>query len=410
MFKTLYLGQDLVNRSKVKTPLGDKIKKADDFYGDSLVFPVNYGLNWGIAPTLTASTPTPVSGKFKKWVLSDTKQMYGKLTLDNLSMKRASKDVGAYLRLKAKETSEIVDNMKMQRLGHQVWGSGNAVLARVESVTGGGSSAVTAIVLTNYKDAVHFDSGDKQTIRVASGAITGLRTGVYTVTKVNRYNSSGKAELTVAETVATVAGDRAQANDYIFNSGFYDTTLGTNALMGIQAWIPTSDPSSDTFFGVDRTSDMQMLAGWRGTWEGSIRASAERLASIMGQYFDTDFSALWLSNYRWWQLKEELSAEGRFYIDETKSMEFGTAAMRMITPSGSVVVVADPYAPNDAGYFLRHDDITIHSTGPLIHLADEDLEALRMADADGLEMRYRSAAELRVGRPFLHGNFAISST
>lgn len=414
MFKTVYQGRDLTNFSKRKTPLGDKVSKKDDFYGDNLTIPFNGGLNWGISPTLSSTTdPTPTAGGFKKWVLTDTKQLYGRLTLDNLSMMRGSRDIGAFLKLKAKETEEILANMKMQRLGHQLWGDGSGALAQVVSVTG--ADPVTAITL-NFNDAVHFDgfqgasSTGKQHIYFAtnanklSGGTKDSTTTYYRVDKVNRYNSSGNAVLTVTRVAGSVTGDPA-ATDWIYNYKFYG-----EAPKGIGAWIPATDPSATTFFGMDRSDEPQMKAGWRGTWEGSIQASAERLVSVMSPYLDVEFSAMWLSAYRWWQLKEELTAQGRFYIDETKSLEFGTSALRMIFPNGSVPVMCDPYCPNDTGWLLRHSDIEVHSTGPLIHLADEDLSQLRLSDADGVEIRYRSAAEYAVPRPIHSGRFPISGS
>lgn len=413
MFKTIYVGKDLTNFSKRKTPLGDKVKKLDDIYGASLVIPFNGGLNWGISPTLSSTTdPLPASGSFKKWTISDTVQLYGRLTLDNLGMMRSKKDIGAFMQMRVKETEEILANMKMQRLGHQLWGDGSGALAQVVSVTG--ANPVTVITVA-FTDAVHFDgflgasATGKQRINFATNA-NKLSGGVkeagnyYTIEKVNRYTSTGTCTLTVTRQAGTATGDPA-ATDWIYNYGFYGL-----APKGIGAWIPSTDPSATTFFGMDRSDEPQMKAGWRGTWEGSIQASAERLVSVMAPYFDPEFSALWLSNYRWWQLKEELTAQGRFYVDQTKSMEFGTSALRMNTPSGDIPVLCDPYCPSDTGWLLRHEDIEVHSTGPLIHLADEDLTALRLSDADGLEVRFRSAAEYAIPRPFMNGRFPISST
>lgn len=414
MFKTIYSGRDLTNFSKRKTPLGDKVAKKDDVYGNGLELPFNGGLNWGISPSLDSTTnPTPTAGSFKKWTITDTKQLYGRLTLDNLSMMRSKKDIGAWLQMRAKETEEILANMKMQRLGHQLWGDGSGALAQVVSVTG--ANPVTEITLA-FSDAVHFDGftgvggTGKQLIYFAtnanklSGGTKETTVNYYRVDKVNRYNSNGQAVLTVTRQGGTAAGDPA-ATDWIYNYKFYG-----QAPSGIGAWIPASDPSATTFFGMDRSDEPQMKAGWRGTWEGTIQDSAEKLVAVMGPYFDPEFSALWISAYRWWQLKQELTAQGRFYIDETKSLEFGTSALRMVTPGGSIPVLSDPYCPNDAGFLLRHNDIEVHSTGPLIHLADEDLEALRLSDADGLEIRFRSAAEYAIPRPFRSGRFPIQGS
>lgn len=406
-FKTIYKG-DLTNRSKRKTPLGQKIKKLDDFYGESLTLFHNFGLNHGIYPTLSATLPTAVSGKVAKWIIPETADLYGRLTLDNPSMMRASKDIGSYIRIKAKEVDGILSNLRMQRLGTHLWADGAGDLARIESVTG--SNPVTAITLTNYQDAVKFEGGGKQKLHFATTRTGGTlkvdgaaTTWVFQVDKINRYNSSGKAVLTVSLVAGTGATTQIAANDYIYNYGQYDT-----GPKGIGAWIPSADPSATTFFNMDRTVEMQMRSGWRGTWEGNIADTAKRLASVMSPYMDPEFSNMWLSEYRWYQLEQELTAQGRFYVDETKSKEFGTSALRMVTPAGSVSIMCDPFCPNDSLFLLKHDDIEIHSTGPLIHMCDEDLEALRLSDADGVEIRYRSLAQVAIPNPFGCGRAPIT--
>lgn len=406
-FKTIYKG-DLTNRSKRKTPLGSKVKKVDDFYGESLTLFMNWGLNHGIHPTLSATLPSAVSGKVNKWIIPETADLYGRLTLDNPSMMRASKDIGSFIRIKAKEVDGILSNLRMQRLGTHLWADGAGDLAQIESVTG--SNPITAMTLTSYQDAVKFEGGGKQRISVATTRtggtlkVDGVSTvWIYKIDKVDRYNSLGKTVLTVSLVAGTGATTQPAAADYIYNYGQYDT-----GPKGIGAWIPAATPSATTFFNMDRSVEPQMFAGWRGTWEGNIADTAKRLASVMSSYMDPDYSAMWLSEYRWYQLEQELTAQGRFYVDETKSKEFGTAALRMITPGGSVSVMCDPFCPNDSLFLLKHDEIEIHSTGPLIHMCDEDLEALRLSDSDGVEIRYRSLAQTAIPNPFSCGRAPIT--
>lgn len=395
MYKTVYSGRDLTNFSKRKTPLLDLISKKDDFYGASLTIPINLGLNHGIYPGLDATNPVATAGRWKNWVIPDTKNLYGRNTIHIPGMMRSSKDIGAWMKLRQKETSELLANMKMQR-ALELWGSGTARVAVISVATGG--PPLTSITLTNQTDAVAFDKGMILEFTTAGGA---ARTDKYTVTAVNRYNSSGNAVISV--TRSTGAANDVAAGDYVFRSGFKNT-----GLTGIQAWVPSTDPTSTPFFSVDRSDEPQFLGGWRGTWEGSISESAERLVNVMSQYFQPDFSSLWLSSYRWYQLKEELTAQGRFYKNDLKTQEFGTSTLIMDTPGGAVTVAMDPYCPNDTGFLLKHDEIEIHTTGPFIHLCDEDVEALRMSDDDALEIRYRSLAEVVVPRPVYHGRFPIT--
>lgn len=399
MYKIVYSGRDLTNFSKRKTPLLDLISKKDDFVGASLSIPINLGLNHGIYPGLDAVNPVPTAGRWKSWSVTDTKSLYGRNTISIPAMLRAKSDVGAWMKLRQKETSELLSNMKMQR-AIELWGAGTGALATVASVTG--SDPLLTITLTNQNDAVKFDKGMQlQFYDTTNTTLRANGTSVYSVLGVNRYNSAGAAVVSLTRVSGTGAATTV-ATDLIFRTGFRNT-----GLTGLSSWIPSTDPTSTPFFTVDRSDEPQFLGGWRGTWEGSINESAERLVSVMSQYFQPEFSSLWLSSYRWYQLKEELTAQGRFYKDDLKSMSFGTSTLAMDTPGGAVTVAMDPYCPNDTGFLLKHDEIEIHTTGPFIHLCDEDVEALRMVDDDALEIRYRSLAECTVPRPVYHGRFPI---
>jgi hypothetical protein len=394
MYKTVYSGRDLTNFSKRKTPLLDLVSKKDDFYGAGLSIPINIGLNHGIYPGLDATNPVATAGRFLNWSVTDTQDLYGRSTIHIPGMLRSSKDIGAWMKLRQKETSELLANMKMQR-AIELWGAGTAQIGVIFSVAGG--PPLTTITLTNQTDAVHFEKGMVLSFTTSVGV---ARTDICTVTAVNRYNSAGAAVLTVT---TTGGANDVVATDLIYRRYFKDT-----GLTGLGAWIPSADPDGTSFFGVARNVDPQFLGGWRGTWEGSINESAERLVNVMSQYFQPEFSSLWLSSYRWYQLKEELTAQGRFYKNDLKTMEFGTSTLIMDTSGGPVTVAMDPYCPNDTGWLLKHDEIEIHTTGPFIHLCDEDVEALRMSDDDALEFRWRSLAECVVPRPVYHGRFPIS--
>lgn len=414
MFKNIYLNRDLSNFSKRKCALGDRIKATPNLVGESLTFPINWGLNFGISTTLTATKPVAKGGKFDKWVLpSDApSKLYGRVTIDIPSMMRSEKDIGSYMRLKAKTVTELLTNMKMQRRGNHLWSDVAGDLARISSVTG--SNPITAITLTNYEDAIKFDGSSNQHLHFAttrtggSLKVDGAATvWVYQVDKVTRYNASGNCVLTVSRIAGTGTTTEPAANDYIYNIDQYDA-----GPKGIPAWVPLTAPSATTFYGVDRTVEMEMLSGWRGTWEGTINDSIQRLVSIMTGYFDPEFSAVWLSPVRWYQLKLELEATRSLVIDDAKSLEFGTTVIRVITPKGAVMVMADAYCPIAGGWLLKHDEWEIHSTGDLIHMCDEDTPSgfLRLPDDDGLEARYRSLALYRCDTPGVQGCFPITQS
>lgn len=403
MYKTVYMGRDLANQSKFRTPLYDLVSKHDDFDGEGLKFPFNQGLPVGFGTSLSVAQANPKASVFDGWNITAVKPIYATLTIDALSMKRARKDIGSWLRLRAKETREQIDYLKMVLGGHAFWGDGAGDLAQVISVTG--ADPVTSITVAQGS-TIRFHKNQRlhtATVRTG-GALKGAGNAtVYTVTGINRKTGV----LTVTRNSGTVAGDPA-ANDYLYLESSYDALP-----YGVQAFIPAADPGTGSvpaaLLGMTRTDDPVMKAGWRGDNKGSIAESAKDLAATMGQYFTSSTSALWLSRYNWFRLEQELSGEGRVVRDQRAEAVFGTPALSLITPEGAVPVVSDPYCPNDAGFMLDHEQIEVHHVDPLIHIVEDDgLPALRMTADDGIEVRIRGWSENIFQRPFKCGRFPIS--
>jgi hypothetical protein len=414
MFKRIYKNRDLTNLSVRKTILGDKISSKPELVGESLTYPIHYGLGWGIHPTLNASTPAAKATYFSKWVIpcDQPSKLYGRLALDIPTMMRSASDVGSYMRLKNKELMNTLDNMKMQRKGVQLWSDGAMDIGRVKAVTG--SNPATSFTITNFNDALKFDASGHasnaigQTIvfnATRTGSAGTIKASTWKVTAVEIFDANGDTKITVTRLTGSGAGVDPAANDYVYVEGFYD-----QGFKGIPAWIPTATPTSTAFYGVDRTKAPEFLAGFRGSWEGTIRDSASRTVSIMAPYFDPGNATLWLSPERWYQLHFELKAENQLVIDDATTMKWGTSAMKLITPQGVIPVLSDAYAPKDAGYIIDHTHMEYLTTGPMIHMADEDLEALRLSDDDGLEIRIRSLALFRVDKPHTCGVFPISQS
>jgi hypothetical protein len=307
MYKTVYLGRNLANQSKRKTPAYDKVpSKHDDFDGEALVFPFNQDMPVSVSPSFTLGKASPKASTFDKWRMEDVKSLYGFLTIDALSMKRARKDIGAFLRLRQKETNEIRDYMKMLLGGHYFWGDGAGNIGQVLSKTG--TNPVTSFLLVNKRDAVKFHKGQRlQFNPTRTGTSGDLLDSVYTVTGINR----GTGEITVTRNSGT---DDPAANDYIYLEGSYDAVP-----YGVPAFITSDDPGSggvpEELLGMDRTDDPTMKSGWRVGWQGSIEETAKLLCADMGQYFDSMDSGLWLSRYNWFRLEQELSAQGRVVRD-----------------------------------------------------------------------------------------------
>lgn len=402
MYKTIYHGRDLTNQAKRRTAAYDMVAKYDDFDGAELVFPFNYNLPVGVSPVFSIAQANPTASGFDVWRMSTRKTLYGTLTIDAQAMKAARKDIGAFLRVRQKETNEILSYMKMVLGGHGFWGDGAGDMTRVTSVTG--SNPATAMVVPQI-DVIKFHLNQRLVFNPNRTGNSGtIKASVFKVTSVNRVSGS----IGLTRMSGAGAGVDPAANDYVYLEGAYDA-----APLGVSAFIPASDPGTGsvpaTLLGMTRTDDPVMKAGWRGTWQGSIEESAKYLISLMGQYFDRFNSALWLSDYNWFRLEQELTAQGRKVIDARATQVFGSPALALLTPGGEIPVVADSYLDNSTGFILDMSAIEVHHLDNLIHIVDDDgLGLIRQAADDGVEIRFRSWSENIIQRPFKCGRFPIT--
>lgn len=405
MYKTVYLGRDLANQSKRKTPCYDKVPtKTDDFDGYELKFPFNQDVPVGVSPSFTKAKANPSSSTFDGWTMGTRKKLYGFLTIDGEAMKAARKDIGAWLRLRQKETNEIRDYMKMVLGGHAWWGDGAGNIAQVSAVAG--SNPITTFTLTNKRDSIKFHKNQRlefATTRTGGAVLAGGGANiVYKVTAINR----GTGVITVSRVAGTTTDPAA--NDYVYLEGAYDAFP-----LGVAAFITSTDPGVSgvptSLLGLTRTDDVTMKSGWRTDYQGSITETAKLLAADMGQYFDSQSTTMWLSRYNWFRLEQEQEATGRVVRDQSAQARFGAPGLVLQTPEGDVTCVSDPYAPHDAFYFLNGETWETHHLDPLLHVIDDDgLAAIRQTDDDGIEIRLRHMGENLCQRPFMNGRGAIT--
>lgn len=402
MYKTIYHGRDLTNQAKRRTAAYDMVAKYDDFDGAELVFPFNYNLPVGVSPSFSLAQASPSASGFDVWRMSTRKTLYGFLTIDAQAMKAARKDIGAFLRVRQKETNEILSYMKMVLGGHGFWGDGAGDMSRVVSVTG--SNPVTQMVVAQV-DAIKFHLNQRLVFNATrTGASGSIKASVFKVTGVNRLTGA----IDLSRVSGSGTGVDPAASDYVYLEGAYDAMP-----LGVSAFIPASDPGSGgvpaSLLGMTRTDDPIMKSGWRGTWQGSIEESAKYLVALMGQYFDRFNSTLWLSDYNWFRLEQELTAQGRKVIDARATQVFGSPALALLTPGGEIPVVADSYLDNSTAFLLDMSAIEVHHLDNLIHIVDDDgLGLVRQGADDGVEIRFRSWSENIIQRPFKCGRFPIT--
>jgi hypothetical protein len=180
-------------------------------------------------------------------------------------------------------------------------------------------------------------------------------------------------------------------------------TTGFSKISGLQAWIPTTAPgSTDSFWGVNRSSDVTRLAGVRynalteSIEEGLIDAST-LVAREGGQ---PDMCFMNFASYA--ALEKSLGSKVQYVDVKHDEADIAFAGIRIHAPYGPITVIPDRNCPAQVGYLLQMDVWKLRSLGKSPHILTyglEGLEGLRVSNSDNLEVRIGYYANLICSAP-----------
>src|SRR5215471_5894347 len=219
--KRLYSDQEPENLAARDRVWLTKVPKRRDFTGISLTVPVKYGNPQSISTTLPGAQ-------------AGVNQNKG----------------GAFLELLELEVNGTIAEHG-RRLSNDLYGKGSGSLGKISSVTGATNGTITLVNPDDVKNfAVQQSIGANPTETGSSGT---ARVGTATIT--NRNEDAGT--ITFSGTITGI-----QAGDFLYNANATATDYDFG-FMGLAAWIPLTAPSATLFMNVDRTADVNALAGWR---------------------------------------------------------------------------------------------------------------------------------------------------
>lgn len=231
------------------------ISKEVGLTGDDFRYGMHTGNPQSISGTLSAaqSAANGNSGVIKgEQFACEPTLKYGVLKMDRPSMLRYRlKGKGAFYDWFTKQVSTMVEEFGA-RLARDLQGDGNGVMGRRSSISG------NTITLSGTRTADKFKRG---MVLGASGNSDGSspRTGTTFVTKIDRQNN--KVTVDDATDIASF-----QDGDYLFVDGEPGTCME-----GMGLCTPLAAPSSGTLFrGVERTNDLEALAGSRLDTSGYV--------------------------------------------------------------------------------------------------------------------------------------------
>lgn len=364
-------------------PFAKMVTKKGGLGGSSLNFgaaisPGNGGNDFG-----TAQANATVA-EYEQRALTEAKTyVVGKI--DNYTM-YATKNGGAFEAAVQAQMDTAMETFSMVS-SHQLWGNGGGARGRI--ATSGISSAT--ITLSERADIVNF--WPKLRLQLSSddgnaSSPAGVRAG--SVLVVDSVNPDAGTITCTTNITSAISG--AVQNDYIFREGDYGTCL-----KGVLAWVPVTAPTSgDSFFGVDRSTFVNRMAGSRVSATGSNMEDAIYDAGgeldLLGGMADT----LFVGPLHYKELVKSLDSRAFSKLDGGKET-LGVTGIEVAGHNGSSVkVISDRNCPDAYGLLTKMSDWELLYAGPGVPHFEETGGKMRVeSTSDGLEFRLKAYWQLR---------------
>lgn len=368
-----------------------KVRKKGGWTGTTITVPIRIGNPQGVSNTFTVAQANAGQSSGRAWIGARVRK-YGVATLDAESMEATKDKKGAFMELVETEVDGVIDEFG-RRLSSDLYGDGSGSIGRCSNdpVDAGGP-----IQLLDANDVRFFALGQKIVANPnKTGNVGTMRAGVGTVTAISHQNG------TVAYS-GTITG--ITTNDFLYNEGDYD-----GALKGLAAHLPLVAPvGGDSFFGVDRSADVERLSGWRlNTPAFSVEENALELGTLICRAGGRpDFGLV--SSTKFMRVSQSLSSKVE-YDGDAKSANYGFEYFTVGLPSGRCRIFSDPDCPDDRLYLLQNDTWALRYLGKGVPhvVTDDGRDRIRINNADGVELRIRYWGNMFCNAPGFNGVAAV---
>lgn len=326
-------------------------------------------------------------------------------------------DIGSLLRKKTREQNGVLNEMS-RRMDIALHNDGTGIIA---SFTTGASVATNILVLDTPQLGIRFSVGmylQVATVRPSGGIIPAnffLSTTPVKVIGVARSQTYGQSTITLSANISTL-GAAASTQYFLLRNG-EALGFGQNniygGVSGLKAWFPKIAPvAGDSFWGVDRSSDVQRLSGSRyiGTngekYESTFQNASAELCNQESNPGQILCNPIDVNKY-----SQELGNKVRYEEIDHALTGLKTQGVVVQGTSGDMIMFADPQVDPGDFYMLDMSTMWVKHLGGVPHLIDNDgNSALRDVTntRDAIQMGWRAWYQLCCDEPGknLVGSFA----
>ena len=381
--KQHYTDEKIENMVYKDNPFLAMISKYEDFGGENLKLPVKYGLPMGRSATFADAVSNKSASQLKAFLLT-RKADYAIASIANETIEASKGNANAFIEAATFEIDGAIE-AATRSLAIALYGDGSGQIGVVGSLATTTASNDT-VTLATIQDITNFEVGMQLNF--------GTATTNKEISTINRDTG----------VILLSAASGATATEAIYVDGDKD-----NKLTGLGGWLPSSAPgSTDSFFGVNRSSDSTRLGGIR--FDGSSLPIEEALigaaARVAREGGKPDVCFINYNNFA--DLEKALGSKVS-YVDVKVNPEIGFRGILVHGPRGPIKVVPDQNCPNGVAYMLQMDVWKLYSLGKAPKILDSDgLKFLRESTADAVEARVGYYAQLGCRAPGFNVRVGLS--
>ena len=345
---------DLVFKSH---PLLGMTRRNRKMQGRYFHLPIQYGKPQGRSHSLTTAGTNEYASKYTAFDVTPVSD-YVVAKVDGIVVRQAMNGGAAemFLDLMKNEMDGSLSTLG-DNVAREQYGSFGGARARVHPTT---AISTTSLTLANPEDTFFFEVGMRICASDTDGTSGSLRDSgdFITITAVNRDTGV----LTGDGNWSGISG--ITNNDYLFVQGDFGV-----AASGLGSWVPSSAPSSTSFFGVDRSVDVERLGGIRYDGSGETQETVYIKAMARVQRTKAQIKYIYTNPINIAAL--EVSKEGSKFITSDNEYKIGYKGFSI----GGIEIIPDNDCPVNVAYGID----------PSAWLWCTNGDAPSLNDADGIE-------------------------
>lgn len=403
--------KDLVYKKNPALALIPKDDSPSGMAGKYFPCPLIYGTPQGRSASFSlaqTNQTAPALGTFFVYRVSN----YQVVTITNELLEATKGNAGAFID-EAKLNMDTGFRNHSNDIAHDLFGDGTGLRGNISTITTG------VIQLVNAPDVVNFEVGMTLVSYSVTGSVYAQSTGnnLGYVIAVNRSIGT----VTVSASVGGAAGTPTNWSAAFPNLGvqgdvFFGTLTTQNQLSkitGLAGWLPTISPSTgESFWGQDRSIDSVRMAGVRfdGSSESIEEALIDASALVAREGGQPDYC--FMSFASWAALEKSLGSKVQYVDVKHDEADISFKGITVNAPYGPITVIPDRSCQAQRAYLLQLDTWKLRSLNKVPHILTygmEGLEGLRVGNADALEIRIGSYANLTCCAPGWNATISLSA-